>query len=175
VVLLPNTDGLPSSITVTNSAGSQVIDHAYQAVRVGSASIAPSQPFPMDEPEVQRVFGSLLDALPTAERVFTLYFGEDSEMLVAESQAQIPAIFEAIRQQHSTAITLIGHTDTTADRQYNYKLGLRRANRVAEILRAQGINNDDVFIDSHGDTDLAVKTGPGVAERLNRRVEVTVR
>jgi peptidoglycan-associated lipoprotein len=70
---------------------------------------------------------------------------------------------------------LIGHTDTTANPQFNYQLGLSRAQGVAAILRAQGVDSASLFVASHGDTDLVVKTARGVAERRNRRVEVIVR
>ena len=175
VVLLPEPDGKAGRVVLTNSAGSQTLDQAYQAVHVQRSDTAPSAPFTIDQPEVRRVFGSALDALPAAEVLFTLHFAADSEALLPESQAQIPTILETIRERRSTAITVIGHTDTTAEPQYNYRLGLRRARGVAALLRDRGVNGSDLFVDSHGEADLAVKTARGVAEVRNRRVEVTVR
>ena len=78
--------------------------------------------------------------------------------LNADSTAMIPSILNAIRERHSTDITVTGHTDTTADAQFNYQLGLRRAERVVEILKGQGVNPSDIFSSSHGDSDLLVKT-----------------
>jgi peptidoglycan-associated lipoprotein len=95
--------------------------------------------------------------------------------LNTDSQAMIPAILDAIRQRHSTSITVTGHTDTVDTPQFNYNLGLRRANGVATILLGQGVKASDLFISSHGDADLLVKTARGVAELRNRRVEVIVR
>jgi outer membrane protein OmpA-like peptidoglycan-associated protein len=129
----------------------------------------------MDEAEMRRIFGSVLDALPAPEAAFTLYFGEDRDALSSEDEAKLPGIFSAIQQRRSTAISVIGHTDTTADPQYNYQLGLRRAQAVAAILRARGVDGSAISIESHGEADPAVKTERGVAERLNRRVEVVVR
>ena len=175
IVLLPDPEGKPSGITVTNSAGAQSLTQPYQAVRVERSDAAPTPPFAMDKAEVRRVFGAVLDALPAPEVEFTLYFGESSEVLLPESQAQLPAISNTIRERHSTAISLIGHTDTTGDPQSNYRLGLRRAQGVAAILREHGVNTSNLFVDSHGDADLEVKTGRGVTESRNRRVEVIVR
>jgi peptidoglycan-associated lipoprotein len=174
-VLLPEPDGKPSGISMTNPAGSQTITQPYQAIRVQSAGVAPAPPFAFDEAAVQRLFGAVIDALPAAEMAFTLYFGENSDMLDVESEAQVPSIAKAIRDRRSTAISLIGHTDTTGASQSNYQLGLRRAQTVAAILGRQGAEAGDLFIESHGDADLLVKTDPGVAERRNRRVEVIVR
>lgn len=175
VVLLPEPGGKPSAIVVANQAGTQTLSQPYQAVRVERADVAPSQPFAMDQAEVRRVFGAVLDALPKPEVVFTLHFAEGSDLLLPESQAQIPAILNIIRERRSTAIGVIGHTDTTADPQFNYRLGLSRAQGVAAILRAQGVDLSSLFVASHGDTDLVVKTARGVAESRNRRVEVIVR
>jgi outer membrane protein OmpA-like peptidoglycan-associated protein len=61
------------------------------------------------------------------------------------------------------------------DSQYNYELGMKRAQRVAGILLGQGVKESDLFVSSHGDSDLLVKTARGVAEARNRRVEVIVR
>jgi outer membrane protein OmpA-like peptidoglycan-associated protein len=173
--LLPEPEGTSSGIVVKNQAGSQDLLQPYQAVRVQAMNVAPGAPFTLDQAEVRRLFGTALDALPAPEVVFVLHFDEGSDVLNAESRAQIPAILDTIRERHSTAITVTGHTDTIADPQFNYQLGLRRAQSVAGILRNAGVNASDLFISSHGDADLLVKTPRGVAEARNRRVEVIVR
>jgi outer membrane protein OmpA-like peptidoglycan-associated protein len=142
---------------------------------VESASIAPTPPFAMDQAEVRRVFRAVLDILPAAEVAFTLYFDVDSNALTPESQAKLQDILSTIRERRSTAISLVGHTDTTGNPQLNEALGLRRAETAAEILRKQGVDNSALSVESHGDADLAVKTGRNVDEPLNRRVEVIVR
>jgi outer membrane protein OmpA-like peptidoglycan-associated protein len=147
----------------------------YQAVRVDRNDVAPSAPFTLDPAEVRRLFGAAIDVLPPPEIQFVLHFDEGRDVLNAESDAQIPAILNAIRERHSTSITVTGHTDTVADPQFNYQLGLRRAQRVVDILKSQGVNESDIFASSHGDADLLVKTDRGVAEPRNRRVEVIVR
>jgi outer membrane protein OmpA-like peptidoglycan-associated protein len=174
-VLLPEPDGKPSGITVTNQAGSQTITQPNQEVRVESATTAPAPPVPIDAAEVQRLFGTLLADLPAAELAFTLHFDTNSNQLDAESSAQLATIAKAIQDRHSTAISIIGHTDTTGASPANYQLGLRRAQTVADTLRRQGVAESDLFVESHGDADLLVKTGRNVAEAQNRRVEVIVR
>jgi peptidoglycan-associated lipoprotein len=174
IVLLPERDGGPSSIVVSNRAGAQDLTQPYQAVRVERADVAPGTPFTMDQAEVRRLFGTAIDALPTPEVQFALHFDGDSDVLNAESAALIPAILNAIRERRSTAITVTGHTDTTATHAYNYELGLRRARNVAARLRSQGVNDGDLFVSSHGDADQLVKTGPNTANAQNRRVEVIV-
>lgn len=175
VVLLPERDVAPSSIVVSNQAGSQNLTQPYQAVRVERADVAPGTPFAMDQAEVRRLFGSAIDALPAPEIQFVLHFDGDSDTLNAQSIAQIPAILNAIRERHSTAITVTGHTDNTATHDYNYRLGLNRARNVAATLQRQGVNESDLFVSSHGDADPVVKTLPNTPNGQNRRVEVIVR
>lgn len=175
VVLLPEPGGKLSGLTITNSAGMQTLDRPNQAVRIQRADVSPGAPFMMGADEVRQVFGPLLDALPAPEMSILLYFGLNSDTLTAESQAELPRILEAVRQRHSTSISVIGHTDTTGNSQSNYQLGLRRAQSVIDILRAQGAKESDLTAESHGDADLLIKTGAGVDEPRNRRVEVIVR
>jgi outer membrane protein OmpA-like peptidoglycan-associated protein len=175
LVLLADPEGKPSSIVLTNAAGTQTISEPNQAIRVPQPDAPPSPPVAINRAEIQKVFGSVLDALPAVEAVFNLYFETERDVPLTEAQKQLPAILEAIRERRSTAITVIGHTDTTADPKYNYQLGLRRAQGVATFLRTHGVDSSSLMVSSHGDTDLAVKTARGVAESRNRRVEVIVR
>jgi outer membrane protein OmpA-like peptidoglycan-associated protein len=174
-VLLPDREGGAGSIVVRNPAGAQDLSQPYQATRVERADVAPAPPFTLDQGEVRRLFGSAIDVLPAPEVQFVLHFNGDSDVLNAESAAQIPAVLNAIRERRSTSITVTGHTDTTSTHEYNYQLGLRRARNVAAILRNQGVSEDDLFISSHGDADLLVPTGPNIPNAQNRRVEVIVR
>jgi len=174
-VLLPSREGGPSSIVVRNQAGAQNLVQPYQAVNVERADVAPSAPRTMDQAEVRRLFGTALDALPEPEVQFVLHFDGGSEVLNAESVGQMPAILKAIRDRHSTVIAITGHTDTTSTHEFNYQLGLRRAQSVAGILRSEGVPEGDIFVSSHGDADLLIKTGPNTADARNRRVEVVIR
>lgn len=174
-VLLPNADAKAGGIVVSNAAGARELTEPNQAVRVERSDVAPGTAFILDEANIRRLFGATLDILPAAEVRFTLYFDEGKDELNAESQAQIPAIFRAIQERHSTAVSVTGHTDTTGDPQSNYRLGMRRAERVASTLSAKGLDTSHLFVTSHGEADLLIKTPRGVSERRNRRVDVVVR
>jgi outer membrane protein OmpA-like peptidoglycan-associated protein len=72
-------------------------------------------------------------------------------------------------------VSIVGHTDTTGTRDYNFRLGLRRAERVRGRLQAVGAAPTELTVESHGEDNPLVPTGDGVSEPRNRRVEVTVR
>ena len=175
IVLLPDAEGKVGQVTVTNSSGTQVLTQSRQASTIQDSASAPSTPFVLADAEITRTFGPTLKALPPEPVRFILYFRQDSEDLTPESQALLPEFFRAVRDRSPADVSIVGHTDTVADRDYNYRLGLRRANRVADLLVVQGVDRRMLDIDSHGKDDLLVKTGDQVPEPRNRRVEITVR
>jgi outer membrane protein OmpA-like peptidoglycan-associated protein len=174
VVLLSQDNGVDARIVVTNTAGSQELALAYAAVRLEGPNTAPS-PFSMDPAEARRIFGQVLDTLPLAQWSVALYFDFNSLNLTPESRALLPEIAQMILSRRSTDVSLTGHTDTTGTRQVNYQFGLDRAAEVKEFLRTLGVDPANLFLSSHGDADLLVKTGPNMNEPRNRRVEVIVR
>ena len=72
-------------------------------------------------------------------------------------------------------VLVIGHTDTVGSDQANDVLGQQRADIVRAALIRLGVPGDDIHALSRGKRSLAVPTANGVAEPLNRRVEIIVR
>lgn len=175
IVLLPHAAGATGGLTVSNAAGAQDLNQPYTALRVENANTAPAPAFAMDQATVQQLFGSVLSRLPDPEQHFALYMELGTDALTPESEPVVAEIIKSIQDRHSTDVTVTGHTDTTGESQSNYRLGLRRAQRIADLLRARGVDPSNLSVTSHGDADLLVKTGKGVAEPRNRRVEVVVR
>ena len=75
---------------------------------------------------------------------------------------------------NATKILVVGHTDTSGSAKYNMRLSERRAKAVADALVGQGVNQGVLSVDWKGKTDLAVQTGDGVKEPLNRRATIDV-
>jgi len=189
VVLLPDDAGQVGRITLSSPQGTQELSRAGEAVRVStpepwhssqgasrSRSIsAPAAPFAMDSEYITRVFGAALAARPGPPARFVLYFEGESDRLTAESQARLADVARTVVERRALAVSIVGHTDTVGTREYNFQLGLRRARRVQEAIRAQPVDQSIVRVDSHGKDDLLVQTADNVPEPRNRRVEVTVR
>jgi Outer membrane protein and related peptidoglycan-associated (lipo)proteins len=70
-------------------------------------------------------------------------------------------------------VNVYGYTDTAGSAAYNEGLSKRRADSVAKALRDAGVQV--VAEIPEGETNLAVQTGDGVAEPLNRRAIVKFR
>jgi outer membrane protein OmpA-like peptidoglycan-associated protein len=84
-------------------------------------------------------------------------------------------VLEALRSRPFPDVAVIGHTDSTGTSESNAALGLTRANTIRNLLVQAGVSPDVIEVTSHGEADLLVKTGDGVLEPRNRRVEITVR
>ena len=87
----------------------------------------------------------------------------------------IPKVFDAIKYRKTTDISVVGHADRAGSVVYNRQLSLQRAQRVANLLIAEGVNAKIIHVTSHGEENPLIPTADGVHEPRNRRVEITVR
>jgi outer membrane protein OmpA-like peptidoglycan-associated protein len=124
---------------------------------------------------VRDVYGPALGALPPAPAHFILYFERGSQGLSSGSKQLLEKVIQAVRERAGADVSIVGHTDTTGDGARNFSLGLQRAQVVAQVLAAEGLDIASAHITSHGQDNPLVPTGPNTDEPRNRRVEVTVR
>jgi len=175
VVLATYPNQETGAITVSNAAGSVELNAANQFTALADPNVTPTAPAVMDEANVRRLFGKVLAMEPSAPIHFVLRFGVDSTDLLPDSAALLPEIVDAIRQRGSAVVSIIGHSDTFGDRDYNSRLSLRRAEAVKNRLVAMGIAEAAMEVASHGEENPLIRTGDNVQEERNRRVEVVVR
>lgn len=174
IILLPDEQGKTGAIIVSGEGGEQILSEPRQAVSVKSGT-APGKPYHMPEKEVRTLVGPALEALPQPPIQFILYFEHDTARLTGKSAKQVGDVLRTIRERAPVDISVVGHTDTLGSRKYNYRLSLERAQAVADILTAKGVDPSIIDITSHGKDNPLIPTGDQVAEPRNRRVEVTVR
>ena len=175
VVLLPDPDGKVGHITVSNGTGSIDIDKAREATTIQGQDSQPTSPKILSPEAIDADFSPVLTILPSQPVHFILYFQEGSNDLTAESRQTLPAIFESINSRKSQHISVIGHTDTVGDRQYNLRLSKERAAAIRRLLVQQGVPANTITSTSHGQENLLIKTADNVNEPRNRRVEVVVK
>lgn len=70
---------------------------------------------------------------------------------------------------------MIGHTDRSGAKEFNMALSRRRAQRVRDLLVAEGIAPAAIRLAFHGEGNPLIPTADNVPEPRNRRVEVIVR
>jgi len=171
VVLLPNPDGSVGQVVVTGRAGQQVLGAAFTGTDLTGAAAAVAVP----EEQVRRVFGDALAAEPQRPERFTLFFEDGSVNLTRASAAEWPQVLQRLRARTALDLTVAGHTDTIGSTRLNEALALRRAQTIAQRLRASGLQGTEIVIEGFGERLLDVPTPDGVREARNRRVVISAR
>lgn len=174
VVLLPDPDGALGAVELAGSGGSQRLATAG-AAGVMARNRPPESAGTLDERSVQYFFGDVLDAQPEPPVSYTINFITGTDEPTAESDALLPEVLDAVRERTAPDITVIGHSDRQGDADANYRLALRRAEKVAQLIYGLGVPRAVVEVRSFGETDPLVPTADGVAEARNRRVEISIR
>ena len=72
-------------------------------------------------------------------------------------------------------VSLTGHTDKDGDLDYNYKLGLERAEKVKAQLVSRGVAPEKITVDSKGETERITDGSTPELKQQNRRVEIVVK
>ena len=172
VVLLPSADDRPTAVQVTQGSFQVLLDRPYAGAELTSRG---PRPFESNAQAVQARFGAALAAQPAAPAGFMLYFIEDKDEFTAESRQIVDAVFTEIAQRPVPDVMVIGHTDTVAGDAHNDALSRQRAEVVRSALIARGVAPDQIVAIGRGKREPVVRTADGVAEPLNRRVEILVR
>jgi outer membrane protein OmpA-like peptidoglycan-associated protein len=175
VVLVQDADGKVGQLTVTTQGGAKMLTVPNTVIEVTGPLKSPSAPKKIDQNQIDSLFADSIKALPSEEVSFLLYFLHDSTELTAEAKSHILEILSLVNKREFYEISIIGHTDTTGDDEYNMRLSSTRAKVVRDVLLSQGIRSGQMELRYHGKRDPIVQTGDSVTEPRNRRVEVVVK
>jgi len=88
----------------------------------------------------------------------------------------LDAVAESLIKYPNSLIDVYGFTDTTGSDALNQRLSEQRAQAVADYLSARGVARSRFATRGFGESydQLRIKTADGVAEPLNRRVEIKI-
>lgn len=171
VVLLKDPDGATGKVEVRGAKGRQLIEKAGDGADLDGSKA----PYAVDAAKLRNDFGAAMAARPSPPEQFLLYFESGGAKLTAESAALFPRIVEIARNRAAADVSIVGHSDTVGAADKNRQLALIRARSVAEQLQAGGLKALAISIESHGESNLLVKTPDETPEPRNRRVEITIR
>lgn len=79
-----------------------------------------------------------------------VYFTTDSTELNADSASLIAKQAQWLLAHPSYKILVEGHADERGTREYNFALGLRRALSVADALKKDGVQKQNIRVVSYG-------------------------
>lgn len=171
VVLLENADGSTGKVVYTGQQGAVELSRAREAV----ALQGPATPYAIDPQQLGRDTGAAVVAQPQPPRTFIFYFDANDARINKASEALLAQVQEEVRNRPAPDVSITGHTDTAGDAARNETLAQRRADYVAQLLKAATTAAVAVEVTSHGERNLLVPTPDGVDEPRNRRVEVVIR
>ena len=121
------------------------------------------------------VLAGLLLAGPAAAQKYTVHFGEKDVKLTKESEAVLGVAVEAAQECSEPAVSLTGHADASLPPAEAMAMSVKRAEAVKVAMAdGGGINPGSFTIKGQGRQQPAVQTADGVAERANRRVEISI-
>lgn len=125
-------------------------------------------------PALQRAVGAPKKAKPVKGKLFKVFFDNGSARL---NDAANEVIAEAAKHAENFSparLVVSGYTDTSGSAAANQALSERRAAVVAAALRIRGVARDAIKTNAYGERFPDVRTGDGVSEAKNRRVEISV-
>ena len=172
IILLPEPNGGPTSLSVRQGEHEVLLDRPYAATEL---TIADPWRYDATPEEVRTTFGDALAAQPSRASHFTLYFIEGSDELTEDSKQTLARMFADLDKRPVRDIVIVGHTDAVGSDQYNDALAKKRADAVGALLVARGVAQKDIVAIGRGKRELLIPTPSGIAEPRNRRVEIVVR
>lgn len=173
VILLPDEDGRVGQIVVRSERGEQRLDSAYAVGQIDAEHRLSVRRD--DAASIEARYGALLDARPPRPLSFTVNFASGStHELTPEAKPVLDQLRAAIASHPAPEIAVIGHTDRVGSVAANDELSLLRAQTVATLLYAAGLQAK-LEIAGRGEREALVATADEVAEAANRRVEINLR
>ncbi len=148
---------------------------------VSEEAAEPAQPAPVEEQEAQPVAApdphdyTDVRNFDNSESLLSkrvVYFDFDKSEVKSEYRDIVAAHAAYAAANPSARITLEGHADERGTREYNLGLGERRANAVADLMFAAGVQNDQVKVVSYGEERPVCRVSDEDCWWQNRRVEI---
>ncbi len=101
-------------------------------------------------------------------------FIESSAILRSSAFPRLERVIALADTCGNSAITLIGHTDSSGDGIWNQKLSLQRANAVGNYIVSGGIDRSRLKITGAGASAPIADNGTRYGRGQNRRIEITL-
>jgi len=102
------------------------------------------------------------------------FFNLDKFSLLADDEAQLSALVDAIRADSRVSrVQIVGHTCDLGASAYNQGLSERRAQAVAEFLASRGVATAELDVIGKGESDPRHPNDGEANRSKNRRVDIT--
>lgn len=102
-------------------------------------------------------------------------FGHNSDKIDARSNKNLDATANLLKKQPGNAIVVKGYTDSLGDPNYNIDLSQRRAQAVANALKARGVAEENISAVGYGASHPVATNATAQGRAQNRRVELEIK
>ena len=165
--------GLPCPQAHSETIELEHEDRRNRLLRLSTAEIQPSFSTEVLQPEEHGQI-EYPGPIPVLRVAFNtdVFFDTASSTILPEAYPVLKTIADNLQlEPPDVALYVVGHTDYRGDENYNYNLGLDRANAVAEAIARRGIYQAAIYRLSFGE-GFPIDTGTDDASLArNRRVE----
>ena len=103
-----------------------------------------------------------------------ILFAFDSDGLQPAGRENLRKLADSLKDNASTEIMLVGHTDAVGRPEYNQDLSKRRAGTAAAYLASQGVVRGRMLTSGKGETEPVASNDDEAGRRRNRRVEIAI-
>jgi outer membrane protein OmpA-like peptidoglycan-associated protein len=101
-------------------------------------------------------------------------FDTDSATVRPALRADLVRVGQNLVNYPNSNVQIIGHTDSDGEASYNQGLSERRANAVADILQANGVNYSRIVTIGRGENNPVASNLTPEGKSQNRRVEIVI-
>lgn len=102
-------------------------------------------------------------------------FAVDSAELDFDAKATFDKIASVLKDYDSTAIHVVGHTDSTGTAAYNMQLSEARASSVASYMASQGVATSRILTWARGESEPIATNETAAGRTRNRRVDIIIK
>jgi len=140
-----------------------------QQNQFAESTIPETEPEIEEEPEPETVILS-----PGSFTIYHLYnhldFTEENDF-----SSYLDQLKKYMHEYPTSVISITGYADNIGSEQYNYTLGMGRANFIRNHLIDQGIPKSIIEISSDGETSPVASNASNSGRAENRRSEITIK
>lgn len=112
---------------------------------------------------------------PLKEQTRKIFFKNGSEELLEDYTTEIIAISKIIKSTaNDFSFEISGHTDSVGSKDLNLKLSQKRAEKIKELLIAQGCKSSRLMAKGYGETRPLVSNSTKRGRQQNRRIEISM-
>ena len=101
-------------------------------------------------------------------------FNTDDYVVRQQFYPALDSVSQVLAKYADTRMTVIGHTDSTGAKDYNYNLSNRRAQSVANYLATRGVNQSRLISQGVGPDQPIASNANESGRAQNRRVELQI-